>query len=179
MIKNVVTQSSKEQKSEELELINRLMEKINQLSVELNTIRETQNVEKSEEMELINSLMLKVNSLSSDLDTFRDSVRQTVQEQTENGVNNFENKFRSQMLDLIEKVNTMVLRCNELDTKLNNIPKPENKLELDDSDSCGSSMMETLQERLYKAEQLLSKQDKMIKKLTAAVNNLIKNSDSK
>ena len=108
------------------------------------------------------------------MDTFRDSVKQTVQEQTESGASNFENKFRDQMLDLIEKVNSLVSKCNELDTKLNNIPKPENKIELEDSDSCGSSMMETLQERLYKTEQLLSKQDKMIKKLTVAVNDLLK-----
>ena len=180
-IKDIVTQSSKEQKSEELELINRLMEKINQLSVELDTIKDSRAQEstnnensKNEEMELINSLMAKVNSLSTDLNTFRESVKQTVQEQTESGATNFENKFRSQMLDLIDKVNSLVLRCNELDTKLTNIPKPESKIELEDSDSCASSMMETLQERLYKTEQLLSKQDKMIKKLTAAVNDLLK-----
>ena len=177
-IKEAVTQSSKEQKSEELELINRLMEKINQLSTELDTIKETRTQEVSndnnEEIELINSLMLKVNSLSSDLDAFRETVKQTVQNQTESGSSNFESKFREQMLDLIEKVNSLVLRCNELDTRLNNIPRPEAKIDLEDSDSCGSSMMETLQERLYKTEQLLSKQDKMIKKLTAAVNDLLK-----
>ena len=180
-IKEIVSQSSKEQKSEELELINRLMEKINQLSVELDTIKETRNQDtksdensKNEEMELINSLMSKVNSLSADLDTFRESVKQTVQEQSESGITNFEDKFRAQMLDLIDKVNSLVLRCNELDTKMTNIPKPENKIDFEDSDSCGSSMMETLQERLYKTEQLLSKQDKMIKKLTTAVNDLLK-----
>ena len=180
-IKDIVSQSSKEQKSEELELINRLMEKINQLSIELDTIKDSRIQEstnnensKNEEIELINSLMTKVNSLSTDLDTFRESVRQTVQEQTESGATNFENKFRGQMLDLIDKVNSLVLRCNELDTKLTNIPKPETKIDLEDSDSCASSMMETLQERLYKTEQLLSKQDKMIKKLTAAVNDLLK-----
>lgn len=172
-IKEVVSQSSKEQKSEELELINRLMEKINQLSSELDMIKESRT-QSNEEMELINSLMTKVNSLSTDLDTFRESVKQTVQEQNENGAINFENKFRAQMLDLIDKVNSLVLRCNELDTKLSNIPKPEAKIDLEDSDSCASSMMETLQERLYKAEQLLSKQDKMIKKLTTAVNDLLK-----
>ena len=176
-IKDIVSQSSKEQKSEELELINRLMEKINQLSTELDIIKESREHDtdsKNEEIELINSLMSKVNSLSTDLDTFRETVQKTVQEQTETGATNFENKFRVQMLDLIEKVNSLVLRCNELDTKLSTIPKPETKIDLEDSDSCASSMMETLQERLYKAEQLLSKQDKMIKKLTAAVNDLLK-----
>jgi hypothetical protein len=186
VIKESVTQSSKEQKSEELELINKLIEKINMLSLELQTIKENQiqslQEHKADEMELINGLMEKVNSLTSDLETFRDNVKQVALESKSSDDNialNFENKFREQMVNLIDKVNSLVLRCNELDVKLNNIPKNENKIELEDSDSCGSSMMETLQERLYKTEQLLSKQDKMIKKLVASVNVLLKANDNK
>ena len=196
VIKQAVTTSSKEQKSEELELINRLIEKINMLASELQTIKESQaqNVTEfseykdehktthSVEMELINGLMEKVNLLMADLESFRENVKQSVQESgTVNENVNFEDTFRQQMIDLIEKVNSLVIRCNDLDLKLNNIPKPkaENKIEFEDSDSCGSSMIETIQERLYKAEQLIGKQQKMITKLTNAVNSLLRASENK
>lgn len=198
VIKQAVSASSKEQKTEELDLINRLIEKINMLAQELQTIRdnqaqnmrdineykEEQKVTHSEEIELLNSLMEKVNTLMSDLESFRENVKQTVAEGENMETNhlNFEDKFRQQMLDLIEKVNSLVVRCNELDLKLSNIPsaeKKENKIEFEDSDSCGSSMMETIQERLYKAEQLIGKQQKMITKLTSAVNSLLKANDNK
>lgn len=198
VIKQAVSASSKEQKTEELDLINRLIEKINMLAQELQTIRdnqaqnmrdineykEEQKVTHSEEIELLNSLMEKVNTLMADLESFRENVKQTVAEGENMETNhlNFEDKFRQQMLDLIEKVNSLVVRCNELDLKLSNIPsaeKKENKIEFEDSDSCGSSMMETIQERLYKAEQLIGKQQKMITKLTSAVNSLLKANDNK
>ena len=185
VIKEAVTKSSNEQKSEELDLIGKLIEKINMLSIELQTIRETQSdnlqEHKADELELINGLMEKVNLLTADLELFRENVKQSSQESanvlSESSIN-FESKFREQMMDLIDKVNSLVLRCNDLDVKLNNIPKPEkNKIEFEDSDSCGSSMMETIQERLYKAEQLIGKQQKMITKLTSAVNSLLRSKD--
>lgn len=198
VIKQAVSTSSKEQKTEELDLINRLIDQINMLAQELQTIRdnqaqnmrdineykEEQKVTHSEEIELLNSLMEKVNTLMSDLESFRENVKQTVAEGENMETNhlNFEDKFRQQMLDLIEKVNSLVVRCNDLDLKLSNIPSPEkkeNKIEFEDSDSCGSSMMETIQERLYKAEQLIGKQQKMITKLTSAVNSLLKANDNK
>lgn len=198
VIKQAVSTSSKEQKTEELDLINRLIEQINMLAQELQTIRdnqaqnmrdineykEEQKVTHSEEIELLNSLMEKVNTLMADLESFRENVKQTVAEGENMETNhlNFEDKFRQQMLDLIEKVNSLVVRCNDLDLKLSNIPSPEkkeNKIEFEDSDSCGSSMMETIQERLYKAEQLIGKQQKMITKLTSAVNSLLKANDNK
>jgi hypothetical protein len=186
MIKEAITKSSKEQKSEELELISSLIEKINILGVELNSLKDSQNQgtleHKHEEFELLNSLLEKVNLLTSDLESFRENVKQLSQSENEgnNDNENFENRFRDQMLDLIEKVNSLVLRCNDLDSKLSTIPhKPDNKIEFDDSDSCGSSMMETMQERLYKAEQLIGKQQKMITKLTSAVNSLLKANDNK
>jgi hypothetical protein len=186
VIKEAVTKSSNEQKSEELDLIGKLIEKINMLSIELQTIRETQSdnlqEHKADELELINGLMEKVNLLTADLELFRENVKQSSHESasvlSESSIN-FESKFREQMMDLIEKVNSLVLRCNDLDVKLNNIPKPEkNKIEFEDSDSCGSSMMETIQERLYKAEQLIGKQQKMITKLTSAVNSLLRSNDN-
>ena len=186
VIKEAVSKSSNEQKSEELELISKLIDKINMLSIELQTIRETQSTNlqehKVDELDLINGLMEKVNLLTVDLESFRENVKQSSLESSgvlsESSVN-FESKFREQMLDLIEKVNSLVLRCNDLDVKLNNIPKPEkNKIEFEDSDSCGSSMMETIQERLYKAEQLIGKQQKMITKLTGAVNGLLRSNDT-
>ena len=197
-IKQAVSTSSKEQKSEELDLINRLIEQINMLAQELQTIRdnqsqnmsvlneykEEQKATHSDEIELINGLMEKVNTLMADLESFRENVKQSVNENEKMEINNvnFEDKFRQQMLDLIEKVNSLVVRCNDLDLKLSSIPNPEkkeNKIEFEDSDSCGSSMMETIQERLYKAEQLIGKQQKMITKLTSAVNSLLKANDSK
>ena len=41
----------------------------------------------------------------------------------------------------------------------------------------GITMIESLQERLYKSEQLIAKQATMIKKLTVAVNKLLKGSE--
>ena len=176
-IKEAVLQSSKEQKSDELELITKLIEKINILGVELQSLKDSHSEHKHAEFDLLNNLMERVNLLTADLESFKENVKQSVPNDTVN--DNFESKFRGQMLDLIEKVNLLVLRCNELDLKLTNIPRHENKIELEDSDSCGSSMMETIQERLYKAEQLIGKQQKMISKLTMAVNNLLKSSDHK
>jgi hypothetical protein len=69
------------------------------------------------------------------------------------------------------------LKINELESKLNNLPKVEAKNEIEDSDTGGLSMVESLQERLFKSEQLIAKQQKMITKLTSAVNKLIKSNE--
>jgi hypothetical protein len=53
----------------------------------------------------------------------------------------------------------------------------EAKVEIEDSDNGGITMIESLQERLYKSEQLISKQATMIKKLTVAVNKLLKSNE--
>ncbi len=70
---------------------------------------------------------------------------------------------------------------NELDVVKNRQALPivvkEAKIEIEDSDNGGITMIESLQERLYKSEQLISKQATMIKKLTVAVNKLLKGSE--
>lgn len=84
------------------------------------------------------------------------------------------------MHSLIEKNHQQELRINELENKLNQIqsqPKVEFKDSIEDSDAGGLSMIESLQDRLFKAEQLAVKQDKMIKKLTTAVNKLLKQAE--
>ena len=69
---------------------------------------------------------------------------------------------------------------NELEIVKNRQALPlvkEAKVEIEDSDNGGITMLESLQERLYKSEQLISKQATMIKKLTVAVNKLLKSSE--
>jgi hypothetical protein len=69
---------------------------------------------------------------------------------------------------------------NELDIVKNRQALPivkEAKIEIEDSDNGGITMIESLQERLYKSEQLIAKQATMIKKLTVAVNKLLKGSE--
>jgi hypothetical protein len=75
------------------------------------------------------------------------------------------------------RINELSTKLVELENKLNNLPKGEAKNEIEDSDTGGLSMIESLQDRLFKAEQLAIKQDKMIKKLTTAVNKLLKQSE--
>ena len=70
--------------------------------------------------------------------------------------------------------NELSVKLDEVNYILQSKPKAEQKVEIEESDSGGITMVESLQERLYKAEQLISKQDKMIKKLTTAVNKLLK-----
>jgi DNA repair ATPase RecN len=70
--------------------------------------------------------------------------------------------------------NELSVKLDEVNNNLQSKPKAEQKVEIEESDSGGITMVESLQERLYKAEQLISKQDKMIKKLTTAVNKLLK-----
>ena len=69
---------------------------------------------------------------------------------------------------------------NELEIVKNHQALPivvkEAKVEIEDSDNGGITMIESLQERLYKSEQLISKQATMIKKLTVAVNKLLSRS---
>ena len=69
---------------------------------------------------------------------------------------------------------------NELDVVKNRQASPivkEAMIEIEDSDNGGITMIESFQERLYKSEQLISKQATMIKKLTVAVNKLLKSSE--
>ena len=72
----------------------------------------------------------------------------------------------------------MAKQSNELEIVKNRQVSPivvkEAKIEIEDSDTGGISMIESLQERLYKAEQISIKQQKMITKLTNAVNRLLK-----
>ena len=53
----------------------------------------------------------------------------------------------------------------------------EPKIEIEDSDNGGITMIESLQEKVYKSEQLIAKQATMIKKLKVAVNKLLKCSE--
>jgi hypothetical protein len=79
---------------------------------------------------------------------------------------------------LLSKVNEL---SNELEVVKNRQVSPivvkEAKVEIEDSDNGGITMIESLQERLYKSEQLIAKQATMIKKLTVAVNKLLKGSE--
>jgi hypothetical protein len=70
---------------------------------------------------------------------------------------------------------------NELDIvktrQISPIVVKEAKIEIEDSDNGSITMIESLQERIYKSEALISKQATMIKKLTVAVNKLLKGSE--
>ena len=87
-------------------------------------------------------------------------------------------KLTSKIADLENK---NVELSNELEVVKNRQVSPivvkEAKIEIEDSDNGGITMIESLQERLYKSEQLISKQAIMIKKLTVAVNKLLKSSE--
>jgi hypothetical protein len=90
----------------------------------------------------------------------------------------------SKVNDLTSKVtdleNKNVELSNELEVVKTQKQTPivkEAKIEIEDSDNGGITMIESLQERLYKSEQLISKQANMIKKLTVAVNKLLKSSE--
>jgi hypothetical protein len=78
---------------------------------------------------------------------------------------------------LMDKVNFLVIKNQELENKIERLPKVEVKAEIQESDADGLSMIESLQERLYRAEQLINKQDKLIKKLVSATNKLIKGNE--
>jgi hypothetical protein len=98
----------------------------------------------------------------------------------------------NQRLDMISsKMEELTLEISELKTKNIDLSNElevvktrqalpivkEAKIEIEDSDNGGITMIESLQERLYKSEQLISKQATMIKKLTVAVNKLLKSSE--
>ena len=84
------------------------------------------------------------------------------------------NESQELINSLLEKNSILENRISELESKLESLPKVESKTEIEDSDAGSLSLIESLQERLFKAEQLALKQDKMIKKLTVAVNKLLK-----
>jgi hypothetical protein len=92
-----------------------------------------------------------------------------------------ENKNEELTLRNVELTSEMAKQSNELEIVKTQKQTPivkEAKIEIEDSDTGGISMIESLQERLYKSEALISKQDKMIKKLTIAVNKLLKGPSS-
>ena len=90
----------------------------------------------------------------------------------------------SKVNDLTSKIADLETKnielSNELDIVKNRQALPivkEAKIEIAESDAEGPSMIESLQERLYKAEQISIKQQKMITKLTNAVNRLLKSNE--
>ena len=78
---------------------------------------------------------------------------------------------------LMDKNNYLEIKVNELENRINNPPKIESKVEIAESDADGLSMIETLQDRLYRSEQQIAKMDKLIKKLVSATNKLIKGNE--
>ena len=78
---------------------------------------------------------------------------------------------------LMDKVSFLVVKNQELENKIEQLPKVESKNEIAESDNDGLSLLDTIQERLYKAEQLINKQDKLIKKLVSATNRLLKSNE--
>jgi hypothetical protein len=71
------------------------------------------------------------------------------------------------------KLDELTTKLSEYESKIKNKTSVESKNEIAESDADGSCMIESLQERLYKAEQLAVKQQKMITKLTNAVNKIL------
>lgn len=71
------------------------------------------------------------------------------------------------------KIDELTTKLSEYESKIKNKTSVESKNEIAESDADGSCMIESLQERLYKAEQLAVKQQKMITKLTNAVNKIL------
>jgi hypothetical protein len=89
-------------------------------------------------------------------------------------------KMEALTLEISELKTKNIDLSNELEVVKNRQVLPivkEAKIEIEDSDNGGITMIESLQERLYKSEQLISKQATMIKKLTVAVNKLLKSSE--
>jgi hypothetical protein len=78
---------------------------------------------------------------------------------------------------LMDKNNYLETKVAELEDRINNPPKVESKVEIQESESDGLSMIETLQDRLYRSEQQIAKMDKLIKKLVSATNKLIKGNE--
>jgi hypothetical protein len=78
---------------------------------------------------------------------------------------------------LMDKVNFLVIKNQELENKIEQFPKVEVKAEIAESDTDGLSMIESLQERLYRSEQQIVKMDKLVKKLVSATNKLIKGNE--
>ena len=75
---------------------------------------------------------------------------------------------------LMEKVNQLEVRNNELEQKINSMPKVESKSnEILESDG-GINMMELLQQKNFELEQRLIKMEKSNKKLVSAVNKLLR-----
>ena len=93
-------------------------------------------------------------------------------------------ELSSKMVVLENKNDELTSRNVELSNELEVVKtqkqtpmKQEAKIEIEDSDNGGITMIESLQERLYKSEQLIAKQATMIKKLTVAVNKLLKSNE--
>jgi hypothetical protein len=74
---------------------------------------------------------------------------------------------------LMEKNHQLELKVDELERKLNSIPKVESKNEILESDG-GVNMMELLQQKNFELEQRLIKMEKQNKKLVQAVNKLLR-----
>ena len=79
---------------------------------------------------------------------------------------------------LMERNHSLEMKVDELDRKLNSIPKVESKQsnEILESDG-GINMVELLQQKNFELEQRLIKIEKSNKKLVQAVNKLLKSSD--
>lgn len=129
------------------------------------------------EISRINELFERISNLSTKLAELESQIH--CNESKSNSSEDFE-----LVHSLMDRNHHLELRVNELSTKLaeyenklNNLPKVEAKNEIEDSDTGRLSMIESLQDRLFKAEQLAIKQDKMIKKLTTAVNKFLKQSE--
>ena len=153
--------------------------------VQDNDEQKTQSLQYTEVVSILVKAIQEMNESKS-----RDSPPSAVNFESKMVYQNPEDIYRrldevsSKMVELENKNEELTSKNNELSNELGVVKNrqalpsvKEAKIEIEDSDNGSITMIESLQERIYKSEQLISKQATMIKKLTVAVNKLLKSSE--